>query len=147
MIATTAAPRSSPPTTVETHARRQVRAAVEPLAREERQLCEALASGDLRHKLIECRAARWRRSDRPAALGKVSRLLHGLHLYGLIAKVRKPVGRVTKKGLRVSTSALGLREYAFADLVEPADQQIPARATGVSSHTDSLPNRAARCNS
>ncbi|HLF11913.1 MAG TPA: hypothetical protein VJA26_11925 [Gammaproteobacteria bacterium] len=53
--------------------------------------------------------------------GKVSRLLHRLHLYGLIAKVpRARRWRVTRKGLRVFSSALRLREYAFPDLYAAA---------------------------
>jgi DNA-binding IclR family transcriptional regulator len=53
--------------------------------------------------------------------GKVSRLLRRLHLYGLIAKVpRARRWRVTKKGLRVFSSALPLRDYVFPRLYATA---------------------------
>jgi DNA-binding IclR family transcriptional regulator len=52
---------------------------------------------------------------------KVSRLLRRLHLYGLIAKVpHARRWRVTRKGLRVFSSALRLRDYVFPELYATA---------------------------
>lgn len=53
--------------------------------------------------------------------GKVSRLLRRLHVYGLIAKVpHARRWRVTKKGLRVFSSALRLCDYVFPQLYATA---------------------------
>lgn len=105
--------------------------AFNPLAREERQLFEALSSGEHHIRgFYQSRSARQASgktdpqrcgSDRAAARSKISRLLHRLHLYGLIAKVpHARRWRVTKKGMRVFSSALRLREYAFPDLYAAA---------------------------
>jgi hypothetical protein len=76
---------------------RATRGAFNPLAREERQLFEALSSGehhirgftnrDLREKLIESQVLESAAQTVQQFSGKVSRLSHRLHLYGLIAKV------------------------------------------------------------
>jgi uncharacterized lipoprotein YmbA len=64
-------------------------------------------------------------SDRLSAAqqlsAKVSRLLHRLHVHGLIAKVpHTRRWRVTHKGLRVFSSSLRLREYVFPELYAAA---------------------------
>ena len=81
------------------------------LSREDRQLFEALSSGehhirgftnhDLREKLLENQILKSAAQTVQQFAGKVSRLLRRLHLYGLIAKV-PPARRwrVTKQGLR-----------------------------------------------
>jgi hypothetical protein len=113
-----------------TRAGQSVRA-FNPLAREDRQLFEALASGehhirsftnhDLREKLIESQVLKTAAQTVQQLAGKVSRLLRRLHLYGLIAKVpHARRWRVTKKGLRVFSSALRLRDYVFPELYPAA---------------------------
>jgi hypothetical protein len=83
--------------------------AFNPLAREDRQLFEALSSGehhirgftnqDLRAKLIESQVLKAAAQTVQQLAGKVSRLLRRLHLYGLIAKVpHARRWRVTRKG-------------------------------------------------
>jgi len=105
--------------------------AFNPLAREDRQLFEALASGehhirgftnhDLREKLLENQIIQGAAHTVQQLAGKVSRLLRRLHLYGLIAKVpHARRWRVTKKGLRVFSSALRLRDYVFPELYAAA---------------------------
>lgn len=105
--------------------------AFNPLAREDRQLFEALSSGehhirgftnhDLREKLIESQVLKAAAQTVQQLAGKVSRLLRRLHLYGLIAKVpHARRWRVTQKGLRVFSSALRLRDYVFPELYAAA---------------------------
>ena len=105
--------------------------AFNPLAREDRQLFAALSRGehhirgftnqDLRAKLIECQALKTVAQTVQQLAGKVSRLLRRLHLYGLIAKVSHARRwRVTRKGLRVFSSALRLRDYVFPELYATA---------------------------
>jgi hypothetical protein len=109
-----------------TRAGQSVRA-FNPLAREDRQLFEALASGehhirgftnrDLREKLLENQVLKSAAQTVQQLAGKISRLLRRLHLYGLIAKVpHARRWRVTKKGLRVFSSTLRLRDYVFPEL-------------------------------
>jgi hypothetical protein len=113
-----------------TRAGQSVRA-FNPLAREERQLFEALSSGehhirgftnrDLREQLLERHILDGAAQTLRQLAAKVSRLLHRLHLYGLIAKVpHARRWRVTNKGLRLFSSALRLREYAFPELYAAA---------------------------
>jgi hypothetical protein len=105
--------------------------AFNPLAREERQVFEALSCGehhirgftnrDIRQKLTELNALGARTHTREQLSAKVSRLFHRLHLYGLIAKVpRSRRWRLSNKGLRVLSSAIRLREQIFPDLYASA---------------------------
>ena len=105
--------------------------AFNPLAREDRRLFEALASGehhirgftnhDLREKLIESQVLKTAAQTAQQLAGRVSRLLRRLHLYGLIAKVpHARRWRVTKKGLRVFSSVVRLRDYVFPELYAAA---------------------------
>jgi hypothetical protein len=105
--------------------------AFNPLAREDRQLFEALSSGEhhirgftnrgLRAKLLENQVLKSAAQTVQQLAGKVSRLLRRLHLYGLIAKVpHARRWRVTKKGLRVFSSAVRLRDYVFPELYAAA---------------------------
>lgn len=113
-----------------TRAGQSVRA-FNPLAREDRQVFEALSSGehhirgftnqDLRQKLFKNPALNSAAQTVRQLAGKVSRLLRRLHLYGLIAQVpHARRWRVTKKGLRVFSSALRLRDYVFPELYATA---------------------------
>ncbi len=105
--------------------------AFNPLAREDRQVFETLSSGghhvrgftnrDIRERLAELKALGPRTQSAQQLSAKVSRLLHRLHVYGLIAKVpRSRRWRITKTGLRVVGSALKLREQTFPDLYASA---------------------------
>ena len=105
--------------------------AFNPLAREERQVFEALSAGehhirgftnrDIRHKLTELNALGARTHTSEQLSAKVSRLFHRLHLYGLIAKVpRSRRWRLSNKGLRVLSSAIRLREQIFPDVYASA---------------------------
>lgn len=101
--------------------------AFNPLAREDRQLFEALSSGehhirgfanqDLCAKLLESQILKTAAQNAQQLAGKVSRLLRRLHLYGLIAKVpHARRWRVTKMRLRILSSAMRLRDYTFPQL-------------------------------
>jgi hypothetical protein len=101
--------------------------AFNPLAREERELFEALASGghhirgftnqDIRQKLEHSPLLRPQRQTAQQRSAKVSRLFHRLHVYGLIGKVpRSRRWRLSQKGLRVVSSAIRLREQTFPEL-------------------------------
>lgn len=105
--------------------------AFNPLAREDRQLFAALSSGehhirgfthhDLRAKLLENHVLTNVAQTVQQLASKVSRLLRRLHLYRLIAKVpHARRWRVTKKGLRLFSSALRLRDYVFPELYAAA---------------------------
>ena len=105
--------------------------AFNPLAREDCQLFEVLASGEHQIRGFTNRDVREKLTS-PSLLGnkaktaaqrsaRVSRLLHRLHVYGLVAKVpRSRRWRLTKKGLRVATSAIRLREQTFPTLYASA---------------------------
>jgi len=101
--------------------------AFNPLAREERQVFAALSSGehhvrgftnrDIRQRLVEFKALGTKVQTVQQQSAKVSRLFHRLHVYGLIAKVpRSRRWRLSKKGLRVLSSAIRLREQIFPEL-------------------------------
>ena len=101
--------------------------AFNPLAREERQVFEALSAGehhvrgftngDIRQRLVELKALGTKVQTVQQQSAKVSRLFHRLHVYGLIAKVpRSRRWRISKKGLRVLSSAIRLREQIFPEL-------------------------------
>jgi hypothetical protein len=105
--------------------------AFNPLAREDRQVFEALSSGehhvrgftnrDIRQRLTELNALGATTQSDAQLCAKVSRLFHRLHVYKLIAKVpRSRRWRVSKKGLRVLSSAIRLREQIFPDLYAKA---------------------------
>jgi hypothetical protein len=105
--------------------------AFNPLAREERQLFEALSEGeyhirgftnrDIRHKLTELNALGARTHTPEQLSAKVSRLFHRLHLYGFIAKVpRLRRWRLSNKGLRALSSAIRLREQIVPDVYASA---------------------------
>jgi hypothetical protein len=105
--------------------------AFNPLAREDRQVFETLSSGehhirgftnrDIRQRLVELKALGARTQSVQQLSAKVSRLFHRLHVYGLIAKVpRSRRWRISKKGLRVLSSAIRLREQIFPDLYAAA---------------------------
>lgn len=101
--------------------------AFNPLAREDRRVFEVVSGGehhvrgftnrDIRRRLIELKAFAKKAQSVQQLSAKVSRLFHRLHVYGLIAKVpRSRRWRVTKKGLRVLSSAIRLRDELFPDL-------------------------------
>ena len=100
--------------------------AFNPLAREDRQLFEALLGGehqirgfsnrDVRGRLTELKAIATKGKTAQQLSAVVSRLFNRLHLYGLIAKVpRSRRWRMTKVGLRVFASAIRIREQLFPD--------------------------------
>lgn len=98
--------------------------AFNPVARPDGQLFTALMSGeyavhgfanrDLRSKLA---ATAVRLSDDPTRQSaQVSRLLHRLHVYGLVAKIqRSRRWRVTPFGQRVMSTSVKLRQWQFPD--------------------------------
>jgi hypothetical protein len=99
--------------------------AFNPLARPDHQLFTALMSGehalhgftngDLRNKL-EASVLRLH-SDPKKASSQVSRLLHRLHVYGLVAKIpRSRRWRVTPFGNSVMAAAVRLRQRDFPGL-------------------------------
>ena len=105
--------------------------AFNPLAREERQVFAALSSGehhirgftnrDIRTKLNELNALGARAQSVRQLSAKVSRLFKRLHVFGLIAKFpRSRRWRMTKKGLRVMSSAIRLKEEVFPGLYASA---------------------------
>ena len=92
---------------------------------------EALSSGeyharrftdrDIRQRLTELKALGATTQSAAQLSAKVSRLFHRLHVYKLIAKVpRSRRWRVSKKGLRVLSSAIRLREQIFPHLYATA---------------------------
>ncbi len=99
--------------------------AFNPVARLDSQLFGALMSGehalhgftnrDLRDKL---RRTLVRLSDQPKTQSaQVSRLLHRLHVYGLVAKIpRSRRWRVSASGYRIMSASLQLRELHFPAL-------------------------------
>jgi hypothetical protein len=105
--------------------------AFNPLAREVRQLFEALSAGehhvrgftnaDIRQWLVELKALGTQAQIVRQQSAKVSRQFHGLPVYGLIAKVRRSRRwRISKQGLRVMSSSVRLR-----------DQIVPERHASV----------------
>jgi len=99
--------------------------AFNPVARLDSQLFGALMSGehalrgftnrDLRAKLQRTLV---RLSDNPKTQSaQVSRLLHRLHVYGLVAKIpRSRRWRVSASGYRIMSASLQLRELHFPSL-------------------------------
>jgi len=105
--------------------------AFNPLAREDRELFAALASGghhvrgftnqDIRQRLKHTALLGPKRQTPQQRSARVSRLFHRLHVYGLIGKVpRSRRWRLTKQGLRVMSSAIRLRDQTFPDLYASA---------------------------
>ncbi len=105
--------------------------AFNPLARQDRQMFEALSSGehhvrgftnrDIRQRLTELEALGATIQSAAQLPAKVARLFHSLHGYKLIAKVpRSRRWRVRKKRLRVLNSAIRRSEQIFPDLYATA---------------------------
>jgi hypothetical protein len=104
--------------------RKRLTKAFNPVARPDCQLFTALMSGeyavhgfpnrDLRSKLA---ATAIRLSDDPTRQSaQVSRLLHRLHVYGLVAKIpRSRRWRVTAFGQRIMSTSVKLRQWQFPD--------------------------------
>jgi len=100
--------------------------AFSPLAREERQLFQALLGGehqvrgfsnrDVRGRLTELKAIATKGKTAQRLSAVVSRRFSRLHVYGLIARVpRSRRWRLTKVCLHVFASAIRIREQLFPD--------------------------------
>ena len=101
--------------------------ALNPLSRDDVQIFEAVMNGadcvrgftnrDVRSRLDGTRHLARLDSDRKRS-AKVGRILHRLHVHGLIAKIpRSRRWRTTRRGQRIMATSLQLRQFNFPQLL------------------------------